>query len=93
MYTETNCPTLRPPKNGALACSTWANGPACQIHCNANYDLPVWDTIKTSGLVIGLFVCSTTNGIWQGLPPDNTPHDCSGLSIYLGLHILSKNLH
>ena len=66
---ELQCPLLSPPLHGALACSTWNNGPICQLQCNDEYALPE--------LAASLFYCSTLHGTW--MPSD--VFDCTGIAI------------
>ena len=80
--TVKDCSPLYPPQNGALACSTWSNGPICQVQCNVNYDIPDSDPVLYDpdrlGMMLGMFVCSTTDGIWK---PKYIINNCTGLCI------------
>ncbi|XP_019645335.1 PREDICTED: sushi, von Willebrand factor type A, EGF and pentraxin domain-containing protein 1-like [Branchiostoma belcheri] len=62
------CPPLRLPKNGAISCSGWALGETCQLQCADRYDIPY--NMPSNGL----WVCSTTNGVWA---PDDRVLDCT----------------
>ncbi|XP_035698663.1 sushi, von Willebrand factor type A, EGF and pentraxin domain-containing protein 1-like [Branchiostoma floridae] len=62
------CPPLRLPKNGAISCSGWALGETCQLQCEDRYDIPY--NMPSHGL----WVCSTTNGVWA---PDDRVLDCT----------------
>ncbi|XP_078575764.1 sushi, von Willebrand factor type A, EGF and pentraxin domain-containing protein 1-like [Branchiostoma floridae x Branchiostoma japonicum] len=62
------CPPLRLPKNGAISCSGWALGETCQLQCEDRYDIPY--NMPSNGL----WVCSTTNGVWA---PDDRVLDCT----------------
>ncbi|XP_066297909.1 sushi, von Willebrand factor type A, EGF and pentraxin domain-containing protein 1-like [Branchiostoma lanceolatum] len=62
------CPPLRLPKNGAISCSGWALGETCQLQCEDRYDIPY--NMPSNGL----WVCSTTNGVWAS---DDRVLDCT----------------
>ena len=66
LSSETDCPDLPAPTNGALACSLWDHGHMCQLQCQDGFDVPI--------IRDGMFVCGKSDGHWR--PDENVP-DCN----------------
>ncbi|XP_067682073.1 sushi, von Willebrand factor type A, EGF and pentraxin domain-containing protein 1-like isoform X2 [Haliotis asinina] len=61
-----NCPDLREPLNGALACDRWNHGKMCQMQCNDKFDVP--------RSVPAQYVCGESDGKWR---PSDDIQDCT----------------
>ncbi|XP_046578196.1 uncharacterized protein LOC124285952 [Haliotis rubra] len=61
-----NCPDLRQPLNGALACDRWNHGKMCQMQCNEKFDVP--------RKVPAQYVCGESDGTWR---PSDDIQDCT----------------
>ncbi|XP_022110885.1 sushi, von Willebrand factor type A, EGF and pentraxin domain-containing protein 1-like [Acanthaster planci] len=59
--TPHECVDLRPPRNGAKACDSWAFGRFCSMLCNENYDVSPRDIART-------FLTCGPDGVWAPPP-------------------------
>ncbi|KAK6186939.1 hypothetical protein SNE40_006195 [Patella caerulea] len=67
-----NCPHLRPPDNGAIACDNWYGGQVCQLQCRKGYDVSRRDTRFNQLLLCG------DSGCWNNDVnfPQTVPKEC-----------------
>ncbi|XP_050389147.1 sushi, von Willebrand factor type A, EGF and pentraxin domain-containing protein 1 isoform X2 [Patella vulgata] len=67
-----NCPYLKPPDNGAIACNIWYGGKFCQLQCQKGYDVtPEYTQFKQ------LLMCGKS-GCWNNDVnfPQTLPKEC-----------------